>query len=118
MLLTLSSTEFYKFLKLQWQQQIDPEGKRAETYGNPSFDADSPTLPRSRLSTNGAIAFTESSGFPFGQNIATNGSSNDLNSKTSSGDKSKKDSFETLTYANECFMESSPRSERRQQKFV
>lgn len=106
----LGVTECIRFWRLQRQQQIDPEGNRAETYGNPTFDADSPELTRSQRFNNGAIAFTESSGYPYGVNPSENNpkNGNKRNKNT------QKEPSKTLTYENECYLESSPRSRRRE----
>lgn len=114
--LVVSSIAVYgcvRLHRLHMQQQIDPTGKRAETYGNPSFDADSPEMPRSRDPTNGAIAFTESSGHPYDPNVIVNKKTSEKENYPNKKKKSvQTESIEELTYENECYQESSPAARR------
>ncbi|GFS48350.1 uncharacterized protein TNIN_201022 [Trichonephila inaurata madagascariensis] len=44
---------------MERRQDLDPEGTRAETYGNPTFNPDSPEVSRH------GVAYTEASGYPY-----------------------------------------------------
>lgn len=126
--------ENFRFWQEHIKQQIDPDGERAETYGNPIFDSGSPEP--TRHSVNCTIAYTESSGDPYYVNTLDK----DKNSKTKSQKpssknqtrqqspqrdsaklhkKTKKSPSETLTYENEAYRERSPstRRARRQEHY-
>ncbi|KFM63070.1 hypothetical protein X975_17162, partial [Stegodyphus mimosarum] len=119
--------ENFRFWQQHIQQHIDPEGKRAETYGNPTFDADSPEPTRRRHSSNGVISYTESSGYPYNPNIAANDSphkshgsakkSGNKVEKTAFHSKKKENNSRTLTYENESYQEHSPSARRYHRKY-
>ncbi|XP_015920112.1 uncharacterized protein [Parasteatoda tepidariorum] len=98
MIVLLYLIENRRFWKQLIQQQVDPEGKGAETYGNPTFDADSPDLRRNYI-TNGAVSFTLTSGQPYNAHE---------DEKVPTPELEKKGDFNSLAYENESYQENSP----------
>lgn len=85
LLITLACViENWRFWQLGLRQDIDPEGTQAETYGNPTFDPDSPEVSRH------VVTYTETSGYPY----------------------ELKNGEVTLTYENASYQEHSPGARR------
>ncbi|XP_055926835.1 uncharacterized protein LOC129958393 [Argiope bruennichi] len=106
--------ENLRFWQQHIRQNVDPEGTWAETYANPTFDSEPVEFShqRQRHSSNGAVAYTESSGHPYGFN--SNPTSNSGSKKSGKKGKSNREEMvsTTLVYENECYQEHSPSARR------